>query len=122
MNTSQQNVQKADSKDRGLERTRAGRERVPPVDIYENEHELLLVADVPGVSSDRLNLRIEPPELRIEGHTEGEEAVSWVRAFNIDERIASAEVSAELRNGVLTIRLPKAAQSKPRKIEIKAAS
>lgn len=122
MNTSQQNVQKGDNKERGLERTRAGRERVPPVDIYENEHELLLVADVPGVSSERLNLRIEPPELRIEGHSEGEDAATWVRAFNIDERIAAAEVTAELKHGVLTIRLPKAAQSKPRKIEIKAAS
>lgn len=122
MTTQQQTVQNGDKKERSVERTRAGRERVPPVDIYENEHELLLVADVPGVTSERLNLRIEPPELRIEGRAEGEDAVTWVRAFSIDERIAAGEVSAELKNGVLTIRLPKAAQSKPRKVEIKAAS
>lgn len=122
MTTQQQNVQSGDKKERAVERTRAGRERVPPVDIYENEHELLIVADVPGVSSDRLNLRIEPPELRIEGRADGEDAVMWVRAFNIDERIAAGEVTAELKNGVITIRLPKAAQSKPRKVEIKAAS
>jgi HSP20 family molecular chaperone IbpA len=121
MNTQQQNVQNGDKKDRSLERTRAGRERVPPVDIYESEHELLLVADVPGVSSQHLNLRIEPPELRIEGTSTGEEAVTWVRAFNIDERIAAGEVTAELKNGVLTIHLPKAAESKPRKVEIRAS-
>lgn len=121
MTTQQQTVQNGE-KDRSVERTRAGRERVPPVDIYENEHELLLVADVPGVSSENLNLRIEPPELRIEGRTQGEEAVTWARAFTIDERIAAAEVTAELKHGVLTIHLPKAAQSKPRKVEIKAAS
>ena len=121
MTTQQQSVQNGEQRERS-ERTRAGRERVPPVDIYENEHELLLVADVPGVSSEQLNLRIEPPELRIEGRAAGEDASTWVRAFNIDERIAASEVTAQLKNGVLTIRLPKAAQSKPRKVEIKAAS
>jgi len=122
MTTQQQVAQNGEKQDRSLERTRARHERVPAVDIYENEQELLVVADVPGVTSERLNLRIEPPELRVEGHTEGEDGATWVRAFNIDERIAAAEVTAELKNGVLTIRLPKAAQSKPRKVEIKAAS
>lgn len=122
MTTQQQTVQNGEKQARSVERTYARRERVPPVDIYENEHELLLVADVPGVTSENLNLRIEPPELRFEGRTQGEEPVTWVRAFNIDERIAAGEVTAELKNGVLTIHLPKAAQSKPRKVEIKAAS
>src|SRR5688572_20118418 len=106
--------------ERGLERTRARNELAPAVDVYENESELLLVADVPGVTPDRLNIHIDPPELRIEAST-ADDGVTWVRAFNIDERIAAGQVSAELRSGVLTVHLPKAAEAKPRRVEVKAS-
>ena len=115
-----QDASKNGKNERGLEKTRARNEVAPSVDVYESESELLLVADVPGTSPDRLNLHIEPPELRIEAST-GEGEVTWVRAFNIDERIAAGEVSAELKNGVLTVHLPKAAQAKPRRVEVKAS-
>jgi HSP20 family molecular chaperone IbpA len=107
--------------ERGLERTRSRNELAPAVDVYENEQEVLLVADVPGVTPERLNLHIDPPELRIEASTAENGGVTWVRAFNIDERIAAGEVSAELKHGVLTVRLPKAAQAKPRRVEVKAS-
>lgn len=105
-----------------VEKTRKATERAPLVDIYENEQELLLVADVPGVTSELLNIRIEPPELRIEARTQAEGGIAWVRTFSIDERIAAAEVSATLKSGVLTVHLPKAPELKPRRVEIKAAS
>lgn len=117
-----QDVAKNGKNERSLEKTRARNELVPHVDVYENERELLLVADVPGVTPDRLNLNIDPPELRIEASTAAEGGVTWVRAFNIDERIAAGEVSAELKDGVLTVHLPKAAELKPRKVEVKARS
>jgi HSP20 family molecular chaperone IbpA len=117
-----QDIAKNGKNERGLEKTRNRNELVPFVDVYENESELLLVADVPGVSPERLNVNIDPPELRIEAATAPEGGVTWVRAFNIDERIAAGEVSAELRDGVLTVRLPKAPELKPRKVEIKAHS
>jgi HSP20 family molecular chaperone IbpA len=106
--------------DKALEATRTRQARVPRVDIYENDQELLLLADMPGVASEQLKLAIEPPELRIE--TTGTDGAAFARTFTVDERIAVAEASAELRHGVLTVRLPKAASQKPRQIPIRAAS
>lgn len=103
-----------------LENTRTRKARAPRVDIYENDQELLLLADLPGVASEQLRLAIEPPELRIE--TTGDEAAAFARTFTVDERIAVADVTAELKHGVLTVRLPKVASQKPRQIPIQAAS
>jgi HSP20 family molecular chaperone IbpA len=114
-----QEIAKNGTNERGLEKTRSRNERAPLVDVYENQNELLLVADVPGVTPERLNLHIDPPELRIEASTADEGGVTWVRAFAIDERIAAAEVSAELKDGVLTVHLPKAPELKPRRVEVK---
>lgn len=102
-----------------LEQTRTTRELTPAVDIYENETELLVVADVPGVSPEGLELRIEPPELRIQGNLPGE-AGAYVRAFRVDERIQSEKVSADLKDGVLTVRLPKVEKPRARRIEVRA--
>jgi HSP20 family molecular chaperone IbpA len=106
-------------KEKALEATRTRQARVPRVDIYENDEELLLLADLPGVSSEQLKLALEPPELRIE--TTGTDA-PFARTFTVDERIAVADTSAELKHGVLTVRLPKVASQKPRQIPIRAAS
>jgi HSP20 family molecular chaperone IbpA len=115
MNTARENNQK-----NKLETTRTRQARVPKVDIYENDQELLLLADLPGVASEQLNLAIEPPELRIEAT--GSETGPFARTFTIDERIAVSDVTAELKNGVLTIKLPKVASQKPRQIPIRASS
>lgn len=103
-----------------LEKTRTRQARVPRVDIYENDQELLLLADLPGVGTEQLKLAIEPPELRIE--TTGTDVGPFARTFTVDERISVAEASAELKHGVLTVRLPKVASQKPRQIPIRAAS
>jgi len=106
---------------RALEKTRA-RQRTPAVDVYESESEVVIVADVPGVGPDRLDLRIELPELRFEARPASEDEGPWVRAFTIDERIDAEKVSAELKHGVLTVRLPKADAVKPRRIAIRASA
>jgi HSP20 family molecular chaperone IbpA len=115
MNTARENGKKNE-----LETTRTRQARVPRVDIYENEQELLLLADMPGVTSEALRLAIEPPELRIEAT--GTDTGPYARKFTIDERIAVADVTAELKNGVLTVKLPKVASQKPRQIPIRGAS
>ena len=74
------------------------------------------------MTHERLDLRIDPPELRIETKSEGAEADVWRRSFTIDERINAEKVSAELKNGVLTVRLPKADEIKPRRIAIRGAA
>lgn len=107
---------------RSVERTHA-RELLPPVDIYENDQELLLVADLPGVNSDALNLHVDPPELRIEGRRAAfgsEDASTYVRAFQISDSIDPNGISAELRNGVLNVHLKKASAQQPRKIPVKS--
>jgi HSP20 family molecular chaperone IbpA len=93
-----------------------------PVDIYENENELLLLADLPGVEPDGLNVSFDAGELRIEGRRGPAETGSlYTRTFRVSERIDPAGISAELNQGVLKLRLAKAEHSKPRKIEVRAA-
>lgn len=92
-----------------------------PVDIYEGADELLLLADLPGVEPEGLNVSFEAPELRIEGRRGAGDAVDvYSRTFRVSEQIDPSGISAELAAGVLKLRLAKAAHTKPRKIEVRA--
>lgn len=99
--------------------TRA-RQLALPVDIYEGESELLLLADLPGVEPEGLTVSFESPELRIEGRRgAGDTAAIYSRTFRVSEQVDPAGISAELSAGVLKLRLAKAAHTKPRKIEVR---
>jgi HSP20 family molecular chaperone IbpA len=101
--------------------TRA-REVPLPVDIYEGKDELLLIADLPGVEPEGLSVSFEAPELRIEGRRgSGDSASVYARTFRVSEQLDPNGISAELASGVLTLRLGKAAHTKPRKIEVRAS-
>ena len=101
--------------------TRA-REVPLPVDIYEGNDALLLLADLPGVEPEGLSVSFEAPELRIEGRRgSGDAASVYTRTFRVSEQIDPNGISAELSAGVLTLRLAKAAHTKPRKIEVRAS-
>ena len=119
----QQNLQKTNEQNgnRGLEKTRS-RELTPAVDVYENEAELLIVADLPGATHELLDIKIDPPELRFETKAEATDGPVYRRSFTVDERIDQSKVSAELKHGVLTIHLPKADEVKPRRIAIRGAA
>ena len=91
---------------------------VPPVDIYENEEEIMLRADVPGVSSDGVDLRIERSVLTLAATSERLARV-YRRSFTLSEMIDSGNVDAKLDAGVLTIRLRKREDMKPRRIPVK---
>lgn len=97
----------------------------PPVDVYEGRDETWLVADLPGVSKDALTIEIENGELRFRAKArpflENEEAFEWARAFRIPTGIDGDKVTADLREGVLVLKLPKPAELKPRKIEVRGA-
>ena len=104
---------------------------VPPVDIYETSNDVVLVADVPGLTKEKLELDIEKDELTIKGAFEepngkGTKLTSeclygkYDRTFVIGETIDQEKISAKLENGVLIITLPKREKVKPRKIEIEA--
>jgi len=102
----------------------------PRVDIMETEEESQLLADLPGVKPEEVDVRFDNGELIIDGrcaprHQGANYLLSeygvgdFYRAFTISEQIDWPKISAELKNGVLTVRLPKAETAKPRKIAVK---
>ncbi len=106
---------------------------MPPVDVIEDGTGITLRADLPGVPRDKLSLHVEADTLTIEGEVsfampEGMEAnyaeVSvprFRRVFTLSKELDTAKVSAEIKNGVLNLRIPKAEHAQPRRIEVKVA-
>ena len=103
----------------------------PRVDIVENENELLLFLDLPGVTQDNVNIRFDQGELTIYGQRVTQRSASgyafreaqpqdYFRSFRISEQVDASKISAELQNGVLTLHLPKSEKAKPRKIAVSA--
>jgi len=103
----------------------------PRVDIVENEDELTIFADLPGVTAQEVNVRFENGELVLHGRCaprhpgvnyllEEYGVGNFYRAFAVSEHVDSERIHAELKNGVLTLHLPKTAAVKPRKIAVKA--
>src|SRR5262245_53025831 len=106
---------------------------VPPVDIFEDGEAVTLVADVPGVAGDKLHIGIDHEVLTLEGEADialpkDLEAVHvdtpsarYRRTFTLSGDLDPAEISAELKDGVVTVRIPKRAEAKPRRVDVKVA-
>lgn len=104
---------------------------IPAVDIYENDDEILVYADMPGVKKNDIAVNIDNGTLSLSGirrfdktgATNWEEFsdIEYVRTFSVPQTIEVDRVEAELRDGVLRLHLPKSEAAKPRQIEIKAA-
>jgi HSP20 family molecular chaperone IbpA len=104
------------------EKTRPARELTPNVDIFENDAELLLVADVPGLEPSEIGIHVDLPEFRIEAKVRGStEALVYTRTFRVDERIDPERVRAEYKEGVLRVHLAKSAAFRPRRIEVRSS-
>lgn len=113
------------------EETRPGLVFTPYVDIFETDDEITLLADMPGVSADKLNIDLRENILTLTGEVapfEGanEEDVlieyeigKYHRQFNLSSVIDQSKIDAKLNDGVLRLSLPKVEKVKPRKIEIK---
>lgn len=103
----------------------------PAVDIYETADGLVVVADLPGVDQNRLDVRVDNDVLTIRGMSQhaatGDavyreyELVNFFRQFELGEKIDQSRISAELKHGVLTLHLPKAPAAKPRQIAVNVA-
>jgi len=103
---------------------------VPAVDVFENESGITLKADLPGVSKDGLDVRIDGDQLTIEGRvTLGENAkleavyaevrvAQYRRTFALSRDLDTTKVEAGMKNGVLTLTIPKAEQAKPRRVAV----
>lgn len=105
---------------------------IPPVDVVEDASGITLYADLPGVPKENLHLHLETDSLTIEGTVKMEvpqdmqsshadvSTARYRRVFTLSRELDGAQTSAELKNGVLTLRIPKAPHAQPRKIEITA--
>ncbi|WP_126446321.1 Hsp20/alpha crystallin family protein [Sulfuricystis multivorans] len=104
---------------------------LPPVNVIEDANGITLTADLPGVPKDKLNLLVEADTLTIEGEValtmpEGMESLHaevnlprYRRVFTLSKELDSDKVGAEFTNGVLKLRIPKAAHAQPKRIEIR---
>jgi HSP20 family molecular chaperone IbpA len=117
-------------KKNGAELTRDKATYMPNVDIWENDNEIVLLGDLPGVDESNLDIQFENRQLTIHGKVVprnqhatflgGEYGVGdFYRTFNIGDAIDSSKIFAELKDGVLTVHLPKQEAVKPRKIPVK---
>jgi HSP20 family molecular chaperone IbpA len=115
------------------EQTKPGAVFTPQVDIFETEREITLLADIPGVKSDHLNIDLRDDILTITGDFEPVESSAeedvlieyatgrFYRQFTLSEVIDQSKIDAKLGDGVLRLTLPKVEKATPRKIAIKSA-
>lgn len=121
----------ARTEEKNIEKTRDLRAVIPAVDIYENDNEIMLLADMPGVIKEDVSVNIDNGTLSLSGirkiETSGSSIweefsdVEYVRSFSVPQTIEMERVEAELKDGVLKLHLPKSEDAKPRQIEINAA-
>ena len=108
---------------------------VPAVDIYEDENQLVLSAEVPGIDEKDVEIKIEDSTLIIQGERKMEKETkeenyhriersygSFYRSFSLPNYIDQDKIHAEHENGVLKITMPKKPELKPRKVKILKAS
>ena len=117
----------------GSEATRSTPLYRPNTDIYEADDRVIIVADMPGVSPDDVDITLEQRVLTIRGHVDQTEpdgyrrtyaeygVGDYERVFTLSEEIDREKIEARQKDGVLTLELPKAEAHKPKKISVKAA-
>ena len=103
----------------------------PAVDIYETENELVVKADLPDVSEKDLDVRVENNTLTVRGERKFEKKVEeenylrvertygvFSRSFRLPNTVNNEAIQADYKNGVLTVTLPKRAESKPKQVKV----
>ena len=103
---------------------------VPATDIFETDEALMVSLEMPGVDKDKVDVKVENDVLKIEGwidfsRYEGLQPIyteynigNFARSFQLSSKIDQDRISAELRDGVMTLVLPKSERAKPRKIAV----
>jgi HSP20 family molecular chaperone IbpA len=104
----------------------------PPVDIHETADDITLHADMPGVSKERLDIRVEGTNLLIQGEIgiapqeqmaamyADVRATAYRRSFVLSNELDTDRIQANLKDGLLTVRIPKRAEVRPRRIEVQS--
>ncbi len=119
--------------DTPAEQTRPGLVFTPAVDIFETDNEITLLADMPGVKAGDLDIDLHENVLTLAGEAQAPEGDremdvireyrtgKYYRQFTLSQVIDQAKIMAELKDGVLRLRLPKVEAAQPRKITVNAA-
>jgi HSP20 family molecular chaperone IbpA len=117
----------------GTQQEQPQRYVVPPVDVFENEASITLLADLPGVTRDQLHVRVDGDNLVLEATaaTTGPENMELVygeaqcpayrRQFTLSRELDASRIEAQLRDGVLRLTIPKAEEARPRRIQVQVA-
>ena len=109
---------------------------IPPVDIYQNgDHQLILKAELPDMTREDIDITVDKGTLTIKGEKKVAEDVreenfhrierrygAFSRSFSLPQTVDTAQVAAEYRNGVLTVRLPLREEAKPRQVKVEVAA
>lgn len=93
----------------------------PQVDVLETENDFLILADVPGVKPEDVDIQFEKGELTLHGRRPaGRESagLAYHRTFAVADTVAADKITADLKAGVLTVRLPKVEAVKPKRIAV----
>lgn len=123
-------VQQKREVDKKPESTIPARRFLPVTDIFETEDSLMVILEMPGVDKDGVDVRVENDVLTIDGQVdfskyEGLQPVyteynvgNYARSFQLSSKIDQERITADMRDGVITLVLPKAEKAKPRKIAV----
>ena len=124
-------VQKKRAHEQKQETTIPARVFVPIADIYETQDALTVILEMPGVEKNNVDVRVEEGMLKIEGRLELSKYQGlqplyteynvghYARHFSLSNKIDQSKIGAELKDGVLSLTLPKAEEAKPRTIKVK---
>jgi HSP20 family protein len=124
-------VQKKREQETREETTVPARIFVPNADIHETQDALTVILEMPGVVKDNLNVRVEDGVLSVEGRLDLSKYQGlrplyteynighYARSFQLSSKIDQNKIGAALKDGVLSLTLPKAEDAKPRKIDVK---
>jgi len=102
----------------------------PETNIYENQNEYVIVSKIPGIKKENINITFRDNSIKIEGintekndkvhyHIKERKEVNFERNFLLNEKIDSDNIQAELKKGILLLKIPKSPEIKPKTISIK---
>jgi HSP20 family protein len=123
-------VQQKREVEKKQESTIPARQFLPVTDIFETDQALTLIVEMPGVNKDNVDVRVENDVLTIDGRVdfanyEGLQPLyteynigNYVRSFQLSSKIDQGSINAQLKDGVMTLVLPKSEKAKPRKITV----
>jgi HSP20 family protein len=125
-------IQKDDKATTAAEQTRPGPVFTPAVDIFETENAITVLADMPGVKAENLDIDLRESVLTLTGQVTPPEGAkdsavareyrtgTFFRRFTLSETIDQAKIDARLTDGVLRLELPKVEKARPRQITVRA--